>query len=493
LLNTAQIRRDYSLRPAGLYWRSSSTFVVSTVALALFTDIFLYGLFVPILPFMLPDRVGVPQEDVQNQVSILLTAYAGASVLVSPFAGFYADRFSVRQTPFLLSLTSLFGATLLLSLGRTLAVLLVARILQGVSAAFVWAIGMALCFETVAPAALGKAIGSVRFVHETPNDMLIFLQIFSFVSFGSLLAPSLGGILYEKAGLRAVYRLAFLLLALDLVMRMLLIEPRNLKRYSPDEHEHDVDESSRQPRDQSQDREEPCSERTALLSETNEEHDEYRLPSDLPPAARLFKILPCLSSPRLIAALFMALIQGVLLGSIDTTVPIVSRDYFGFSSLQAGLMLFPIGVTNLVCGPLLGICVDRFGTRPVAVLVYAYLIPVLILLRLPQPGGADQVVMFGALLSLVGIGIAGMGAPSIVEAGMVVQRYHEANPDIFGEKGPYAQLYSLSFCFYSTGLAIGPELAALSRQLLGYGNMNALLAVICGATALVCSLILGRK
>lgn len=162
LLNTLQIKTDYSIKPAGLKWRSNTFFVVSTVAVALFTDLFLYALIVPVLPFMLQDRVGLPKELVQSHVSGLLAVYAGASVLFSPLSGILADKVQTRQAPFLLGLTALLAATVLLYLGRTVPVLVLARILQGVSAGTVWTIGLALCLETVGPENLGKTIGSVR-------------------------------------------------------------------------------------------------------------------------------------------------------------------------------------------------------------------------------------------------------------------------------------------------------------------------------------------
>ena len=162
LLNTLQIKTDYSIKPAGLGWRSNTFFVVSTVAVGLFTDLFLYGLIVPVLPFMLQDRIGLPQEQVQSHVSGLLAAYAAASVLFSPVAGVLADRVSTRQAPFLFGLAALLAATVLLFLGRSVPVLVLARVLQGISAGFVWTIGLALCLETVGPENLGKTIGSVR-------------------------------------------------------------------------------------------------------------------------------------------------------------------------------------------------------------------------------------------------------------------------------------------------------------------------------------------
>lgn len=161
VLNTLQFSRDYSVKPWGLQWRSNTLFIVSTVGIGLFTDLFLYGLIVPVLPSILQDRVGVPDDQIQSNTSGLLAAYAAASFITSPIAGIMADRISTRQAPFLLGLTALLFATVLLFIGTTIPVLAVARVLQGVSAAFVWTIGLALCLETVGPENLGKTIGSV--------------------------------------------------------------------------------------------------------------------------------------------------------------------------------------------------------------------------------------------------------------------------------------------------------------------------------------------
>ena len=149
-------------KPIGLRWRSSTFFIVSTVGIGLFTDLFLYGLVVPILPFILRDRVQLQPDQIQSHVSALLAAYAGASVLFSLPAGIIADKLPTRQLPFLTGLAALLLATLLLFLGQNVAVLVVARILQGISAAVVWTVGLALVLDTVGPDNLGKTIGSVR-------------------------------------------------------------------------------------------------------------------------------------------------------------------------------------------------------------------------------------------------------------------------------------------------------------------------------------------
>jgi MFS family permease len=149
-------------KPLGLKWRSSTSFILGTVAMSLFTDLFLYGLVVPLLPFILEERVQIPNSRIQSYTSGLLAAYAAASVAFSLPAGYLADHISTRRMPFLIGLTALMAATLLFATGNSVVVLTVARVLQGISAAVVWTVGLALVYDTVGSAHLGKTIGSVR-------------------------------------------------------------------------------------------------------------------------------------------------------------------------------------------------------------------------------------------------------------------------------------------------------------------------------------------
>lgn len=112
----------------------------------------------PILPFILTSRLHVPASQIQSHVSALLAAYAGPSVLFSPNAGVLADRVPSRRAPFLLGLAALLAATVMVGLGTALWVLVLARVFQGLSAAVVWTVGLALVMGTEK---LGVTIGSV--------------------------------------------------------------------------------------------------------------------------------------------------------------------------------------------------------------------------------------------------------------------------------------------------------------------------------------------
>lgn len=147
--------------PAGFSWRSHPRFILTTVAIGLFTDLFLYGLVVPVLPFLLEDRAMLPPAQIQSYTSGLLAVYAGSTVIFSPVAGIVADKMSTRQAPFLFGLACLFGSTVLLFASAAVPMLVLARALQGTSCAFVWTIGLAICIETVGPEKMGRTMGVV--------------------------------------------------------------------------------------------------------------------------------------------------------------------------------------------------------------------------------------------------------------------------------------------------------------------------------------------
>jgi hypothetical protein len=61
--------------------RASKTFALLVVCIAVFVDVFTYGVIVPVLPFALTERLGVPEDDVQKWNSILL-GVLGIAILI---------------------------------------------------------------------------------------------------------------------------------------------------------------------------------------------------------------------------------------------------------------------------------------------------------------------------------------------------------------------------------------------------------------------------
>jgi MFS family permease len=188
--------------------------------------------------------------------------------------------------------------------------------------------------------------------------------------------------------------------------------------------------------------------------------------------------------------------QANLLGAFDATVPLVASTRYGFDSLKAGLLFLPLAASDFFFGPIFGWCVDRWGTKPISVIGFAYLIPALVLLRIPTEAATQlelphQIALYASLLLLNGVGLAIINSVSIVESGNVVEKYWKANGKLFGGQTPYAQLYGINSMIWSAGLTVGPLLAGKLKDTIGYGNMNAVLAGVCAITCLLSLVFIG--
>ncbi|CAI9632470.1 unnamed protein product [Alternaria burnsii] len=435
--------------PRGLRWRSHPLFIVFTVGMGAFVDLFLYGLIVPVLPFLLKDRIDLPDSQIQSTISNLLAVYAAASCAASPIAGILADKWSSsRQLPFLLGLILLLLSTILLALGRSVAVLAIARFLQGASGGVVWTIGIALVIETVGNENLGKTMGT----------------IFSFISVAGLFSPMVGGLLYARTGYKGVFGVGVGLIGVDFILRVLVVEKKVAAKYGPDSHASEPDGNDHED-----------SEETPLLPNSHSTIDRYRLPKPTNRFTRNFPILMLFRDAGLLTAIWIGFMQALLLGSFDATVPLVASEQFGFDSLKAGLLFLPLGGADFLLGPVFGWCVDRYGTKPAARLDNGHLI-----------------ALYAGLLAMSGVGLAAINSPSFVEAGNLVEKYYKANEDMF-DQAPYAQLYGINSMVWSGGLTVGPLLAGKLRETIGYGNMNAVLAGICGCTVVLAALFIGGR
>ncbi|KAF2703343.1 MFS general substrate transporter [Pleomassaria siparia CBS 279.74] len=464
--------------PLGLQWRSNAFYICCTVGVGAFTDLFLYGLIVPILPFLLQDRVNVPESELQSSISYLLAIYALASCLASPIAGVMADKLSSsRQLPFLLGLVMLLLSTILLAVGQNFAVLVIARFLQGASGGTVWTIGLALLIETVGQENLGKTIGT----------------IFSFISVAGFFSPVVGGFLYAKSGYVGVFGVGIALVSIDFIMRLLMIEKKVAAKYIDALHKAFADPAQSDSSEAA-----TVTAETPLLSQRSADLVNYRLPEPKQRITRMLPILLVLRDPGLLTAFFIGFMQAVLFGAFDATIPIVASSRYGFDSLKAGLLFVPLGGADFLLGPVFGWCVDRWGTKPVSIFGFTFLVPALVLLRLPTEVATHlqrghQIALYACLLAVNGMGLAIINSTSIVESGNVMEKYWKANSELFEGQAPYAQLYGINSMIWSAGLTVGPLVGGYLRERIGYGNMNAVLAGVCAATAVLAALFIGRK
>ena len=175
--------------------RSHSRAMVVVIAFSLFLDYFLYGL---LFPLVAHSRAGLKGE---GQVTLLYGVYAISVLLVTPVFGYLGDRIGGRST-------MLCGAGLavcsvwLLGAAPNLSLLLLGKFCQGAASAALWTSGLALI--------------ATNFV-EKRVEMLGYA--FTGGTFGSVIGPIAGGLLYRAGG----YRLPFLLTGVAFAVAAALI------------------------------------------------------------------------------------------------------------------------------------------------------------------------------------------------------------------------------------------------------------------------------
>ena len=295
--------------PPFLRFRSSNGFVITVICFASFTDLFLYGIIVPVIPFALLTRVHVPENDVQHWVSVLFTVYAAALVVFSPICGWLADHYKSRRVPYLFGLLALAGATVMLCIGNSIPVLVVGRLLQGTAAAVVSTVGLALLVDTVGQKDIGQAAGWVSLS----------------MSIAILIAPLLGGVVYDRSGYYAVFYMGFALIAVDIVLRLALIEKK---------HAHKWDTSEKPSQETNQNSSLQQAPPSNVVGNLQELHG--RLSPNAQKGSKRDHLPPVLSllcSIRLLSAAWCVFAQAVTLTAWDAVLPLRVFNLFGWTSL----------------------------------------------------------------------------------------------------------------------------------------------------------------
>ncbi|KAF2197813.1 MFS general substrate transporter [Delitschia confertaspora ATCC 74209] len=461
---------------------------------------FLYGIIVPVIPFALEGRTHVKSDKVQYWVSVLIAVYGAALLAFSPICGWLADHTSSRRSPLLLGLAALLGSTVLLNVAPNVAVLIVARILQGASAAVVWVVGLALMADTVPQENLGQAFGYVGMG----------------MSLGILVAPLLGGIVFERAGYDAVFAMAYALIGLDIVLRLALVEKKVAGRWNPvqapgdengrgggvenlEEREGDIRDlagtsTSAPGREKS-----PSSPTLQAPISQNHTHTHTHTltpsptPSHPPQQAkrplrtRLPPLVSLLYSRRLLSALFGALIQAALMTSFDSVLALRAANIFHWHSTGAALLFLPLVIPSFI-EPLVGYITDRIGPRYPAAFGFLLAVPPFVCLRYVTDNTIRDKVLICALLGIIGLALALTFPPFMAEISAVVAgkqaKMLEKGEKGYGEGGAYAQAYGLFNMAFAGGCLVGPLLAGFVVENRGWGTMSWVLGLLAGVTAI---------
>jgi MFS family permease len=187
----------------------------------------------------------------------------------------------------------------MLHLGKSIAVLVTARVLQGFSASVVWIVGLALLADTVPTEEIGQAMGYVYLA----------------MSMGLLLGPLLGGVIFDKAGYDAVFAVAYAIVAVDVALRLVAVEKKVARKWEEPEVA-------------------PGTELEQRDGEETAAPDEGQL---IPRTGRKApSVVTLLKSTRMLVSLWCSIVMATLMTSLDAVLPLYVRATFEWTSLGAG-------------------------------------------------------------------------------------------------------------------------------------------------------------
>jgi MFS family permease len=341
-------------------------------------------------------------------------------------------------------------------------------------------VGLALLADTVPQEQLAQATGWISLG----------------MSLGILVAPLLGGVVFDQAGYNAVFAMAYALIGLDIVLRLLLVEKKVAARWDTDtsvearvaaSNELGQDASSPSTPNEKADLENSVP-TTTNQPEVDAAEFRQRRRDRLPP------VLSLLYSRRLWAALVSSLLQAALMTSFDSVLTIHAADVFGWTATGAGLLFLPIVIPGFLA-PLFGWLSDKFGGRYFVTIGFLCACPPLVCLRFVNENTIKDKVLLCALLALTGLSLALTFPPIMAEISKVAEAKEKSmlargHPG-FGSGGAYAQAYALFNVAFAAGCMAGPLLAGFIVEDKGWTTMSWVLGLISAIAAVPAFLWLG--
>ncbi|CAD0083684.1 unnamed protein product [Aureobasidium vineae] len=453
--------------------RSSVGFITLTVSLAVFTDIFLYGVLIPVIPFVLTSRIGLEETEVQKWASVSLAVYGAAMFCASPICGWATDHVRSRRTFLLVGLVALGAATSLLLVARSLTLIIIARALQGISAAVVWVAGPALLADSVDPDQIGYFMG---FIGDSMGLAIIA-------------APAVGGVIFERIGYNALFYVCLGLIGLDVLSRLLVIEKERAReidvqhgRDEPDVVYGSEITAAKQEKPSLSPVQKLAYDKKASAVSTISDEDACGTVTDTNDwRGHLGPLLALVRSSRLAADLLGCLVQATLFTSFESILPLQMHETFRWGSLEVGLIFLPLTLPSLT-SPLIGWLTDRYHARWPCIIGFTLAALSLFSLRFVINDTTRDKVLLCSLVASVGLALTLVLIPLMADIILTVNEL-EAK----GQLGPctggaYGQAYALFNMSYAAGSAAGPLLAGMVRARMGWGATTLILCCLSGAS-----------
>ncbi|CAG8905880.1 unnamed protein product [Penicillium egyptiacum] len=381
---------------------------------------------------MLQNRLHVQPSQAQELTSAVLALHGALAVISGPVIGHFADKSKGHKTTLLLSLGWCIVGTCMVACARSVPILLLGRVMQGIAGSAVWIVGFATVADTISPNHIGFAMSLMMSCANT----------------GTISGPALAGLLLEATGYWITWSIPLLVLTVDFIARACMIESLSSP---PSSTPHDS-----------------LTETASLLSSCEEQQilrDE-----------RFWRIMLC--DGRILTCLLIIISGTTVSTSFHATLPLHVEENFGWGPSTTGLLFAGLVVPGVLIGPVAGWVRDRIGTQRPAVVCS---ILQAIMLGLMGTAGSDipwaSAQAMGKPIYIASIIAIGTFRPFVsgiapVELAATAKAIQEESPAIFGSEGGMSRVFSMLDVAASFGMMIGPIIGGSLKEMVGYKYMS---------------------
>ncbi|KAJ1921322.1 hypothetical protein H4219_000638 [Mycoemilia scoparia] len=470
--------------------RSSRPAVVFVSTLAIFTDSLTCGIIVPAMPDLLQNKLGMSI----SANGILFGCFGLGIIIGAIVSSIISDRLNIRKMPMIIGLIGLGATSALFAVSTAFWQLILARIAQGISSGVSWAIGLSM----IADAYPGEQIG-------TPMG-------FSFMGYtiGYMGGPIFGGFLYDFGGMHAIAVFIAAFVVIDLIFRLLLIEPKEIierERLHRILHEAEQDSASILPggngsrtsvdSDKDANRasaddvgssrivtarpsisnEDAISVKSSTRNTDNEgksakdaqtdskekDGDGSEAADDIGGANSYLTIWKLLKEMPIVVCCLGAMFHAGCAGALEPVLPVELAQKYGMNSGRIGGMMVAFSVPGALFSPIFGWLSDNPKflrmLAPFGRLGMIGLFTVLTAIVLALLATANNIASIVVVLVFIGIFTDGAVVPVIAAMGNHVH-YKGWNC--------YAQLYALFNIAYSVAILITPTIGSVVLNAIGF-------------------------
>lgn len=438
--------------------RQSPTTVLAVASGALFVDLLVYSIIIPVIPLYIQQHFHTGS----TIIGVIFAMFSVGLVLSTPIFGVLSDIPSIgRRMPMLMGLLGMIASTILYGLATELWLLFLARFFQGVSSAASWVVGMAMVADVYDANVLGSKLGILMSIN----------------GIGLLIGPTLGGVIYENVSYISIFIICAAVVAADLAARIILIDESMIQAHITAQHQMNIAVIHNNNTDHVTSSDNDIGnnnvdvDHSIVTIDNNTTVDNDTTVTHI--KQNKYTIWHMMIDKEIMLSTIGVLLLSAVFSAIEPILALYFNDRFGLSSQMIGVIYLALVIPYMISSILTGYLVDMNIRKKLILAIGSLLLSV----AFPLLGYSGTI--WSVILSLVFLGTAiGVAmTPTLPEVSEYLQT--------MGRITAQAQGYALFNLAWAGGALIGGILSGILYQTIGWFYAMLLFGMICAGYGII--------